>query len=406
MSDRRRGTAGHVLPSLAVGGGAPRARRRRDVRRVAGSRRGAGSFLRPGTSSTRSRSPASRAGLRLQLLRSLVTAGRAPVACAAILQRRQPDVVLGGGGYVAGPMVLRRVASRSIPAALTEADAHLGLANRLARAVREAGLPRLRHPGPRRLEVPRHRPADARRLTSASSQAEARRRFGHLRRRACAAPSSAALAGARASTSSRSRRTATSGPTVLHVSGERDYESLRGRVHRDDYVLARVDGPSSAPPLAARRHRDLARRRDGAGSSPRRALPRSSFRILTRPATTRRRMRATSSAAAAPSSFRRPSSARSGRGRRAACRTGRGSSRCARRCWSMARPEAAEEIAEELIAAWRCSAVDVSGSSGSAVPGLSAYAFLVTCLGAEVRRLGPRRDAVPQRALEGVERRP
>jgi UDP-N-acetylglucosamine--N-acetylmuramyl-(pentapeptide) pyrophosphoryl-undecaprenol N-acetylglucosamine transferase len=39
--------------------------------------------------------------------------------------------VLGGGGYVAGPMVVA-AALRRIPAALTEADAHLGLANRLA----------------------------------------------------------------------------------------------------------------------------------------------------------------------------------------------------------------------------------------------------------------------------------
>ena len=39
--------------------------------------------------------------------------------------------MLGGGGYVAGPMVLA-ARLRGIPAALTEADAHLGLANRLA----------------------------------------------------------------------------------------------------------------------------------------------------------------------------------------------------------------------------------------------------------------------------------
>src|SRR5205814_703332 len=53
------------------------------------------------------------------------------IACARILARRRPDVVLGGGGYVAGPMVLAAWL-KGIPAALTEADAKLGLANRLA----------------------------------------------------------------------------------------------------------------------------------------------------------------------------------------------------------------------------------------------------------------------------------
>jgi UDP-N-acetylglucosamine--N-acetylmuramyl-(pentapeptide) pyrophosphoryl-undecaprenol N-acetylglucosamine transferase len=60
-------------------------------------------------------------------LRSLA----APAACDRILARRKPDAVLGGGGYVAGPMVVA-AARRRIPSALTEADAHLGLANRLA----------------------------------------------------------------------------------------------------------------------------------------------------------------------------------------------------------------------------------------------------------------------------------
>ena len=58
-------------------------------------------------------------------------AHRPPPHCFRILARRRPDVVLGGGGFVAGPMVLA-ARLRGIPAALTEADAHLGLANRLA----------------------------------------------------------------------------------------------------------------------------------------------------------------------------------------------------------------------------------------------------------------------------------
>ena len=48
-------------------------------------------------------------GLPRRLGRGLAHAvavdARAPRACARILEARRPDVVLGGGGYVAGPMV-------------------------------------------------------------------------------------------------------------------------------------------------------------------------------------------------------------------------------------------------------------------------------------------------------------
>src|SRR5438045_1085309 len=67
----------------------------------------------------------------LGLARAVGLAAAAPLACTRILAKRRPDVVLGGGGYVAGPMVLAAWL-RGIPAALTEADAHFGLANRLA----------------------------------------------------------------------------------------------------------------------------------------------------------------------------------------------------------------------------------------------------------------------------------
>ena len=69
--------------------------------------------------------------LGVGLVRALSQALRAPFACSRILGRRKPDIVLGGGGYVAGPMVLA-ARLRGIPTALTEADAHFGLANRLA----------------------------------------------------------------------------------------------------------------------------------------------------------------------------------------------------------------------------------------------------------------------------------
>src|SRR2546426_9462931 len=124
------GTAGHVLPSLAVA----EALERRGVRvTFAGSPDRVEARLVP------------EAGYELDtfrisglprrptpaLARALLVAGRAPRACARILAARRPDVVLGGGGYVAGPMVYA-ASRRRIPAALMEADAHLGLANRLA----------------------------------------------------------------------------------------------------------------------------------------------------------------------------------------------------------------------------------------------------------------------------------
>src|SRR5439155_15801402 len=65
------------------------------------------------------------------LARALGVALASPIACRHILARRRPDIVYGGGGYVSGPMVLAAW-TRGIPAALAEADAHFGLANRLA----------------------------------------------------------------------------------------------------------------------------------------------------------------------------------------------------------------------------------------------------------------------------------
>src|SRR5881409_2505840 len=124
------GTAGHVAPSLAVA----EALERRGVRvTFAGSPNRIEARLVPDAGyeldtfriSGLPRRPSS------ELARALLLAGRAPRACACILEARRPDVVLGGGGYVAGPMVYA-AARRKIPTALMEADAQLGLANRLA----------------------------------------------------------------------------------------------------------------------------------------------------------------------------------------------------------------------------------------------------------------------------------
>jgi UDP-N-acetylglucosamine--N-acetylmuramyl-(pentapeptide) pyrophosphoryl-undecaprenol N-acetylglucosamine transferase len=51
-------------------------------------------------------------------------------AARKALRRRSADVVMGGGGFVAGPAGLAATLTRT-PLVLTEADSHLGLANRL-----------------------------------------------------------------------------------------------------------------------------------------------------------------------------------------------------------------------------------------------------------------------------------
>jgi UDP-N-acetylglucosamine--N-acetylmuramyl-(pentapeptide) pyrophosphoryl-undecaprenol N-acetylglucosamine transferase len=163
-----------------------------------------------------------------------VTAVRAPRACARILQRRRPDVVLGGGGYVAGPMVYAAW-RRKVPAALTEADAHLGLANRLAAPLARRVFLAYAIAG---------RDGSKYRVTGRPvplahqgvSQEEGRRRLG-LPKDGPVIAFFGALAGARSLNDFAVETYGASGPAVFHVSGQRDYEQVRAQVRRDDYVL-------------------------------------------------------------------------------------------------------------------------------------------------------------------------
>jgi UDP-N-acetylglucosamine--N-acetylmuramyl-(pentapeptide) pyrophosphoryl-undecaprenol N-acetylglucosamine transferase len=167
-------------------------------------------------------------------VRALAKAMRAPRACRRILEQRRPDVVLGGGGYVAGPMVY--AASRmAVPAALMEADAHLGLANRLAAPFAERVF--LAFPIEGR-DRPKYRvtgrPIPARNLPT--SRAEGRRIF-ELPSRARVLLVFGGSQGARSLNETIVDSFGETGPAILHLSGERDFETLRGRVKRDDYEL-------------------------------------------------------------------------------------------------------------------------------------------------------------------------
>ena len=170
----------------------------------------------------------------LALLRALVRAARAPFACARILSRRRPDVVLGAGGYVAGPMVLA-ARLRGIPAVLTEADAHLGLANRLAAPLARRvylAYPIAGRNGAKYRVVGRPVPPSH----LGASRAEGRQRLG-LPAEAPVLAVFGGLAGAQALNELAVETYGRRGPAVLHIAGERDYQRLRPLVQREDYVL-------------------------------------------------------------------------------------------------------------------------------------------------------------------------
>ncbi len=227
------GTAGHVRPALAV---AEALRARGVTVTFAGSPDRVESQLVPEAGFELDTFAVSGFPRRigLGLVRAATQALRAPFACSRILSRRRPDVVLGGGGYVAGPMVLA-ARLRGIPTALTEADAHLGLANRLAapfaRRVFLAYAIDGRDGSKYRVVG---RPIPVAHL--GAEKAEGRMLFGLPPDRPVLAVFGG-LAGAQALNEFAVEAFAEHGPAVLHVSGARDYDALHPRVSREDYVL-------------------------------------------------------------------------------------------------------------------------------------------------------------------------
>jgi len=226
------GTVGHVAPALAV---AEALRRRDGLVTFAGSPDRVEARLVPELGYEFDAFAVS--GLPRRpgpgLVRAAGQALAAPLACLRILRRRRPDAVLGAGGFVAGPMVLAARLSR-IPCALTEADAHLGLANRLAAPLAERvflALPLGLH-GEKYRAVGRPIPA----ASQPVERSEARGRLG------LAVDGDVVLVfggslGARLLNEVALEAWAEDGPAVIHLCGERDYPELRGRVSRPDYLL-------------------------------------------------------------------------------------------------------------------------------------------------------------------------
>jgi UDP-N-acetylglucosamine--N-acetylmuramyl-(pentapeptide) pyrophosphoryl-undecaprenol N-acetylglucosamine transferase len=220
------GTAGHVVPALAVADAL-----RADGARVVfvGGERAertmvpeAGYELRPIAVEGLSRTNPLRAA------RAAMRAAGAVVAARRILGEVRPDAVLGAGGYVAGPVGLAAV-TRRVPMVLAEADSHLGLTNRaLARWARRVCLafPIEGRSSERYLVTGRAVPPPA------TDRAAARQRFGLTDGETCVLVFGGSL-GARTINEAAVEALPGAPFRVLHACGVRDYPALRERLGAD-----------------------------------------------------------------------------------------------------------------------------------------------------------------------------
>src|SRR4051794_510851 len=168
----------------------------------------------------------------LKAARAAIKAVGAVTAARGILRDVRPDAVMGGGGYVAGPVGLAAL-MRRVPLVVTEADSHLGLSNRLlapfARRVCLA-FPIDGASGDRYVVTGRPVPPPA------TDVAAARARFGLAEGERCVLVFGGSL-GARSINEAAIEAFADAPYRVLHAAGTRDYAALRERVPRDGYDL-------------------------------------------------------------------------------------------------------------------------------------------------------------------------
>ncbi|MGI8731229.1 MAG: undecaprenyldiphospho-muramoylpentapeptide beta-N-acetylglucosaminyltransferase [Solirubrobacteraceae bacterium] len=224
------GTAGHVVPALAV---AERLRAAGAEVVFAGGERAEATLVPAAGYELRGIRVAGLSRTNpLRAARAVALAAVAVRDARRFLAELKPAAVLGGGGYVAGPVGLAAITGR-VPLVLTEADSHLGIANRLL--------------APRARRVCLAFPIDGRdgdryRVTGrpvappASDHAAARARFGLSDGETCVLVFGGSL-GARRINDAAVRSLASAPFRVLHASGTRDHDELAARVTGDGYDL-------------------------------------------------------------------------------------------------------------------------------------------------------------------------
>ena len=188
--------------------------------------------------------------------RALGLAALAAPRARALLARLAPDAVMGGGGYVAGPVGVAALSLR-IPLVLTEADSHLGLTNRLLAPFARRVCLAFAIPG---RDGPRYRVTGRPIPAGAHDRAGARARFGIEPQEACVLVFGGSL-GSRTINRAAVEGLAGGAFRVLHVCGRRDHAELRALSLPGGYDMREyLDLPEFAQALEAA---DLAVARSG-----------------------------------------------------------------------------------------------------------------------------------------------
>jgi UDP-N-acetylglucosamine--N-acetylmuramyl-(pentapeptide) pyrophosphoryl-undecaprenol N-acetylglucosamine transferase len=220
------GTAGHVVPALAVADAL--SERGADVEFIGGERAEAELVPAAGYPFHALKVQGMDRSNPLRAARAVLLAARATARARGLLKRIGADAVLGGGGYVAGPVGLA-AKTLGLPLVLTEADSHLGVSNRMLApfAARVClAFPIEGRRGAKWLVTGRPVP----RGTEGGDQAAARARLGVPPDEPCLLVFGGSL-GARRLNDAALEAFGTAAPcSVLHAAGRRDYEALRTRL--------------------------------------------------------------------------------------------------------------------------------------------------------------------------------
>ncbi len=190
----------------------------------------------------------------LRAARAAIEAIGAVGAARRALRARDADAVMGGGGFVAGPAGLAATLSRT-PLILTEADSHLGLANRLlAKRARRVCLafPIAGREGDNYLVTGRPVPG----AVLAGDRAKARARFGVAADDRCLLVMGGSQGARSINLCAVEAFAERPGRDfhVVHLAGRRDFGELKMRLaeapHRDRYTLLAYE-PDLGDTLAA-----------------------------------------------------------------------------------------------------------------------------------------------------------